>query len=122
MVPIEMDEGSSSLRKSQRRSGNYEQLVLQAVDEALSSLGDSPKQAIYFHLEEAFKISKHDIPYKIEEFVDALEKTFGFGAKLLEIQILKHLHEKVGQVFKYSPEKGDLVLTEYVATLRRTLG
>ena len=93
---------------------DFEKLLLEAVDEGLSSLGDSPKQAIYFYLERSFKIKKMDIPSKIDEFANAIEKIFGHGAKHLEIQIMKRLYEKIGHTFKYFPENDDLLFTEYV--------
>ena len=95
----------------------FKKLLLEAVDEGLSLLGDSSKQAIYFYLEKTFKIKKQDIPNKIWEFAKAIEKIFGPGAKILEIQIMKYLYEKVGHDFKYFPEKDDLLFTEYVEAL-----
>lgn len=97
---------------------DFKKVLLEAVDEGLSSLGDSSKHAIYFHVEKTFAIKKHDIPDKIEEFTEAIEKIFGYGAKILEIQMMKCLHEKVGHGFKYSPEKGDLLFTEYIEAAR----
>jgi hypothetical protein len=96
----------------------FNRLVLDAVDAGLSSLGDSPKQAIYFYLEKTFKIKRSEIPKKIEEFATALEQIFGHGAKLVEIQIMKLLYEKVGQAFVYFPEKDDLLFTEYMEAAR----
>ncbi len=93
---------------------DFKKLLLEAVDNGLSSLGDSQKQAIYFYLEETFTVKKQDIPNKIEAFANAIEKIFGNGAKILEIQIIKHLYEKVGPDFEYFPEKDDLLFTEYV--------
>lgn len=74
----------------------FRQILLEAVDESLSSLGDSPKQAVLFHLECSFKIKKERIPDNITEFTKALEKIFGPGASCLEKLILKRLHEKLG--------------------------
>lgn len=96
----------------------FNKLVLEAVDAGLSSLGDSPKQAVYFYLEKTFKIKRSEIPKKIEEFANALEQIFGHGAKLVEIQIMKLLYEKVGQAFVYFPEKNDLLFTEYLEAAR----
>lgn len=87
---------------------------MEAIDEGLSSLGDSAKQAIYFYLENAFSIRKQDIPNEIEAFTNALEKIFGQGAKILEIKMMKHLYMKVGHDFAYLPENDDLLFTEYV--------
>ena len=98
---------------------NFDKLLLEAVDEGLSSLGESSKQAIYFHLEKRFNIKKREIPHKIEAFADAIEKIFGLGANFLEILIMKQLHEKVGQSFKW-PEYKELTFIEYVAVAKRS--
>jgi len=74
---------------------NFQKTFLEAVEEGLSSLGDSPKQAILFHLENTFKIKREDIPSNPTEFQKALEKIFGPGATYLEKLILKKLHDKL---------------------------
>ncbi|NIR88103.1 hypothetical protein GWO13_11400 [Candidatus Bathyarchaeota archaeon] len=99
-------------------NSSFEKLLLEAIDEGLSSLGDSSKQSVYFHLEKTFNINKQNIPHKIEEFADALEKIFGVGAKVLEIVIMRQLYEKVGGVVEYGQE--DLVFTEYVAAMKQS--
>jgi len=71
-------------------------ILLEAVEEGLSSLGDSPKQAIFFHLETSFEISKDNIPANLTDFSKALEKIFGLGAVYLEKLIAKRLYEKLG--------------------------
>jgi len=99
---------------------SFERLLLKAIDDGLSSLGDSPKRVVYFYIEKKFNIKKRDIPNKIEEFVDALEKIFGFGAKFLEILIIRRLYEKVGQIFEWNERHTDLTFTEYVAAARQS--
>jgi len=101
------------------RTFNFEKLLLEAVDEGLSSLCSSSKQTIYSLLENTFNINRQDIPSKIEEFADALEKIFGFGAKVIEILIMERLNEKVGGAVEY-PEHEDLVFAEYVAAARQS--
>lgn len=96
----------------------FEILLLGAVDEVLSSHGDASEQTVYSHLEKAFNIRRLDIPHKIDEFANAIEKSFGVGAKLLEIQIMKLIHERIGPSFKYSPKRNDLIFTEYVNAAR----
>lgn len=96
------------------RNCYFEKLLLEAVDKGLSSLGDSAAQAIYFYLEKTFSIKKQDIPNKIEDFSQAMKNILGVGARIVEIQIIKCLYEKVGCDFKYYPEKDDLLFTEYV--------
>ena len=117
----EINAKTSTSKESTARNHSFEKLLLEAVDEGLSSLGDSSKQAIYFHLEKTFKVSKKDIPNKIDEFANAIENIFGFGAKFLEIQIMRSLYEKVGHAFTYFPEQEELLFAEYVSAVRADL-
>jgi len=94
---------------------DFETLLLEAVDEGLSSLGDSSKQAIYYHLKKSFNVKKREIPYKIEAFASAIEKIFGLGANFLEILIVKRLYEKIGRSFKWHRSEDDFTFTEHVA-------
>ena len=95
----------------------FKKLLLEAVDESLSVLGDLAKKAVYSYLEENFEIKKHDIPDKIEGFTKAIEEIFGPGAKLIQIQIMKRLYQIAGRDLKYYPEKDELLFTEYVAAI-----
>jgi hypothetical protein len=92
--------------------------MTETVDEVFSSFGHSCRQAIYFQLQNTFKIKKQKIPLKIEDFANAIEQIFGIGAKFIEMKIIEVLHRKI-QGFMYSPKKEELVFTEYVASLRR---
>ena len=105
-------------REAKKRTMNFEEDLLEAIDEGLSLLGESSKQAIYFHLEKTFNMNRLDIPYRIEEFIDAIEKIFGSGAKILEIQIMKCLFNKVGYTFRYYPRQKSLTFTEYIAAVK----
>jgi hypothetical protein len=98
---------------------DFEKLLVEAVDEALTSLGESSKQAIYFHLDENFSIKKDEIPCKIENFAKAIEKTFGFGAEFLEVLIMKHLCRKVGTAFECHESK-DFTFIQYVTAAKRS--
>ena len=97
----------------------FEEILLEAIDEGLSLLGESPKQALYFHLEETFNMNRQDIPYKIEEFTNAIEKIFGAGAKILKIQIMKCIFNKIGYSFKHYPKQKSLTFKEYIAAVKR---
>ena len=79
---------------------NFSKILLAAVEESLSSLGDSPKRAILFHLESTFNIKKEHIPDNITEFSKALDKIFGPGATYLEKLIMQRLYEKLGLKFE----------------------
>lgn len=97
---------------------NFKKILLVAVEEGLSSLGDSPKQAIFFHLETSFKIRKDNIPANPTEFAKALEKIFGPGASYLEKLIAKRLYEKLGMEFE-EIENWDFF--EYVNNVKQRL-
>jgi hypothetical protein len=74
-------------------SKDFHKLFLEAVDDAFSSLGDSARQSIYFHLETRFGMPRDEIPNRLEDFENGLEKIFGAGTKFLEILIMKRLYE-----------------------------
>jgi len=99
----------------------FNSIMLEAVDEALSFLGESAKRAIYYHLEEKFKIRREEIPVKIDDFAEAIEEIFGMGAKIIEMQIMKSLYKKVGRNFKYVPEEKDLLFTAYLKAVKNHL-
>jgi hypothetical protein len=96
----------------------FEKVLLEAIDEGLSLLGESSKQAFYIHLEKTFKMNRQNIPSRIEDFTDAIEKLFGAGAKILEIHIMKCLFKKVGYNFKHYSKQKNLTFMEYIAAVK----
>jgi hypothetical protein len=86
-------EAGDLLKKSPTKS--FEQILLEAIDDALSSLGENIKTAIYFHVEKDFNVKRHEIPKRLTDFSGALERIFGIGARHLEILFMKSLHEKI---------------------------
>jgi len=96
----------------------FDKLLLEAVDEALASLGDSVKQAVYFHLEKSFGIKKKEIPNRIRTFAQAVENIFGPGTYYLESSIMKRLYEKVGVVLKWDESK-PFGFADYIAEAKR---
>jgi len=98
---------------------DFDKLLLEAVDEGLSSIGESSKQAIYFHLEKGFNLEKQKIPNRIEDFAHAIEKIFGLGGNFLEILIMKRLYERMGRGFKWRGST-DLTFAKYVAAAKQS--
>jgi len=98
---------------------DLDKLLFEAIDEGLSSIGESSKQTIYFHLKKGFNVKKHEIPCKTEDFAREIERIFGLGADFLEILIVKNLYEKVGRTVHLLEPK-DFVFTEYVAATKRS--
>lgn len=110
-------EKGSTLKLSQLTETSFETLLLASVDEALSMLGENCKQTVYHYIKENYKISRHEIPAKIDKFAQAIESIFGVAAKLIEIQIMKNLHAKT-KCFTYITENQELTLTQYVNTVK----
>ncbi len=113
-------------RWDEQLSGNdgnkkFETILLEAVDEAFSTLGKSVQTSIYFHLEHKFIIPKQDIPYRIDDFSNALEQIFGVAAKHLEILIMKKLHEKINCFYEWNGPSWlvpDLTFRQHVELMR----
>jgi len=106
--------------KRTRAKQKFEEMLRESVDEGLSSLGGSAKQAIYYYLEKGFNLNKQEIPNKVKDFATAIEKFFGVGANFLEALILKQLYEKVGESFNWDGS-GDLNFSECVALARQSI-
>ena len=98
---------------------DFDELLLEAVDEGLASIGESSRHAIFFYLETVFKIKRNEIPYKIEEFAAAIEKIFGLGANCLELLIMKHLYEKVKGIVQLHEPK-DFTFAKYVIAVKQS--
>ena len=99
----------------------FETALTEAIDDVLSAFGNTNKQAVYRHLENRCGLKKEAIPFKIEDFANAIEQIFGSNAKLIEIKILERLHAKYRD-FSYVPKKGELNFVEFVYNLQHHLG
>lgn len=78
----------------------FNQLLFEAIDETLASLGAPVKNMLYFQLENSFDIPKDEIPDQLPEFTNILHKIFGLGASRLEMKFLKNLELKVKGCFE----------------------
>ena len=108
-------------------SEEFDKLLFESIDEALTSLGEPVKNTLYQHLQKDFNISKEEIPNKIQDFSNVLHKIFGFSAGRLEIKFMKNLCEKV-KVRMTLPEYEwplskwvviDVTFPEYIDNARR---
>jgi hypothetical protein len=88
---------TSSINVTEQFNG----LLIEAIDEALASLGEPVKNTLYQHLAQAFKITKKNIPNHIEEFSQILHKIFGLGASRLEIKFMRNLNTKIKANIKW---------------------
>jgi hypothetical protein len=111
----------------QRQHENFDQILLDAIDEALSSLGENVKTAVYFQLEDLFKIKKQEISIRLSDFSNALEQLFGLGARQLEIMFIKNLHDKIKVTCKWPTYEWplskwivpEMTFQEYVRLMRQ---
>ncbi|NLF89578.1 hypothetical protein GX563_12250 [Candidatus Bathyarchaeota archaeon] len=104
-----------------RNETKFDNILLEAIDTAFTALGQNVKFSIYFNLEAKFGLPKKDIPDKISDFSDALDKIFGQAARSLEILIMKYLNEKVKCSYSWvGPEwlVPDLTFEKYVKLVR----
>ena len=110
------------------RSTEFGKLLQDAVDEALTTLGESVKQAIYFHIEKRFNVPKDNVSEKLEDFQLGLERIFGVGARFIEILIMKNLHSKIGLPLKIDDDELEFVKyvnaaeARYLKTLTFSVG
>ena len=93
---------------------DFEKILSEAIDEALSSFGENCKHVIYYNLENEFGLPKNEIPERIEDFTGAIETIFGKGANILEIRIMKMLFNKINSPFPYSHKDDSLKFENYV--------
>ncbi len=89
------------MRKRNKPKPDFNKMLLASIDEAVSSLGENVAASIYFHLEKTFNIKRLEIPQRIKDFSEALEKIFGLGARTLELLCMRKLHEKIGVSCKW---------------------
>jgi hypothetical protein len=73
----------------------FDELLLDAIDEVLSSLGEPVRNHLYIHLKNDFLISRNELPQRIEEFSDFLYRIFGSSAQHLEIKFIQTLYSKI---------------------------
>jgi len=91
------------------QKAEFDVLLQSAVDDALMTLGESVKQAIYFHIENGFNVPKNNVFENIETFKVGLERIFGAGARFIEIMIMKNLHSKIGLSLEIEGDELDFV-------------
>ena len=112
----------------QSQHENFDQLLLDAIDEGLSGLGEAGKASIYIHLENRFNIRKQEIPNKLNDFSNALKRIFGLGTRHLEILLMKNLHAKLEVTCKWPTYEWplskwivpEMTFTEYVRLMRQS--
>jgi mevalonate kinase len=74
----------------------FNQLLLQAIDDVLASMGSSTKNSIYLCLSNRKGINREQIPQRINDFHETLESILGEkGVMLIESRILELLEARM---------------------------
>ncbi len=74
---------------------SFNNLLIEAIDEVLSSLSQPVKNQLYIRLQEDFSLGKNDIPEDIELFSEFLTRTFGPSACFIQIKIMRAFNAKL---------------------------
>jgi hypothetical protein len=98
------------------RTQLFSEVLLDCVDEALSVLGNEPRQAVYQYLSTIHSLDREQIPDKVDEFAAGLKKALGGASRVIERLILKKLFQRIGSTFR---EAADLEFTDYVSEAKR---
>ena len=98
------------------RANRFALIVLQAVDRGFLILGETVREATYYHLEKGQQIKREEIPERLEAFHEALEGLLGEGGKIVERLIAKALYDSLGLNFE---ERQDCTLLDYVNHARK---
>jgi len=89
-------EATSKMQNgSKLRQDLFNVYLVEAVDEAIRTLGEAVKNSLYQHLEQDFCMPKQEIATRIDEFDDIIHKIFGLGASRLEFKFIKNLDSKI---------------------------
>jgi hypothetical protein len=95
---------------------DFDDILRQAINETLSSLGEKAQNAIYENLEK-INVQRSEIPHKIEAFARCLNETLGQDARIVETNIVKRLFENIAIPLQ-SEEPDELSLIDYVIRAR----
>jgi len=78
----------------------FRKAVLKAVDNGLLVIGESARDALFYHIERSFGTRRPEIPEKLEGFHEALEGLLGAGARVVETLIARNLYDRLGLSFE----------------------
>ncbi|MFQ5998838.1 MAG: response regulator [Candidatus Bathyarchaeia archaeon] len=92
-----------ALTRYQRLAALRFQIIFeQVVEDAMKAVfGDSGTHAIFYHLEQRFRIKKDEIADNMEGFLLGIQQIFGDGGQIFESALSK----TIGSAFGLSPEK-----------------
>ena len=93
--------------------------LILSIDAALSALGASTRDSILTYLRKKYSMSMEDIPQRMDEFLQALHRLLGYGARVIEKLVIARLVET--HEISLSEARGrSLAEVVYLANMNRT--
>jgi len=105
------------LSLSEETEKTFEELIVEVIDQVLLSLDPRVKKSFYNILKTDYNLDKSDIPYRIGDFVNALEEVYGISALLVEVAILKKVCQEL-PAFTFVVENAQLNLVDFLKSLK----
>ena len=96
---------TDSLQDRIDKERKFEESLSEAIDEALTQLGEPIKNTLYLQLEDKYNIQRSEIPNHVKEFSDFLSTTFGLGAARVEMKCMQKLHLKINVRIQMTEDK-----------------
>ena len=96
--------------------GRFERLLLEAIEEALSSFGGGVKEVVLFYCSHRHGVDRGEIPLRLHEFTRCLEEIFSYASRVIELKVASTLYAKLGLGFM---EREGWRLVDYVEEARR---
>lgn len=101
------------------QSSTIEEALAKAIDGGLSALGEIVRDTIYDRLEQKYQLRREEIPEKLDAFHNALQRTFGAGARVIEAHIVKTLDSGLDLGLT---EHADWTIVDYFEVAKKTKG
>jgi len=105
------------LSLSEETEKTFEELIVEVIDQVFLSLDPRVKKSFYSILKTDYNLDKNDIPYRIGDFVNALEEVYGISALLVEVAILKKVCQEL-PAFTFVVENAQLNLVDFLKSLK----
>ena len=71
-------------------------MIILIVDKGINSLGNNSSQVLWSTLEKEYAIRKNQVPEKLPEFVETLQKVFGTSYHFLDLLFQTLLQQSTG--------------------------
>jgi hypothetical protein len=97
---------------SDQNRRNFDEVLSEAIDQALTSIGESVKNILYYHIQTKYFLKPEDISKNPDLFVLALKSLLGKGSSHLEELILKKVCEA------YKLDWGSLVNDKFEESIK----